>query len=419
MSKQSSSFIGYRQPGDCRPNADIVVYFPGTTADLPLIEASNLVFKGGIANVPNQGIAFNGFGAGDYKIDFDSIKPGGAGVKLRCATTELKQRIRFNVARSSSCGEYMTNVIALELKPVETCAQAYEFDEELPLNLFKRCSTLETDCQVTESLARQFNANYAHLGTAYQVIESVEGANRYAVDIEIKNPGDYFQVEQHEGLSRPRVIIPSNKRTYTRSLVQDWFNTAPNAPLIFSGVDATLNVIELFITIDVNTTMSGIATSDLASDTNTTTKVPVTVTVLFEQNSNGDAAFAKLKALLKGPGSGNGAAPYISRMIDDTCADNVLFPYTLVRADSGDGAAFAAIKADYPDIKTAFMVGYIGGKSYYEIYTGSDGLPVPSSAKPNDVLTKGGNQVPAPYTVSACPAGTACGDCPPSPGAPI
>ena len=414
MSTQSASFIGYRQPGDCRPNADIVAYFSGETTDVPAVEVGNLVLRGSVSNVVNQGINFNGPGDGPLKIDWDTIKNGGSGVKLRCATLDLKQRIRFTVQKPQGCGDPISNVVALQLNPLESCNKGYEYDSELPLNLFKRCGGFETDCQITEEIARQFNWEYAHLGRAYQTIESVNGVNRYALDIEALDPAQYFYIEQHEGLSRPRVIVPANKRNYTRALVRDWFGTSPKGPTLLDTDTTLLNVIEIFTMKKVGTTFSGVATSSMETDTTTYTDVPVTITLVFETNVNGNAAFAKVKSLLKGPGSGNGAAPYIAKMLDDTCADTVMYPYTIARADDGSPAAFATIKTDYPEVKTSYLARYVGGKSYYEVYTGADTLPVPTSAKPGDTVLKGTNLVPDYYSLSSCPAGTACGDCPPS-----
>ena len=420
MSTPSSSFLSGYQPGDCRPHADIVVFYDGSTADLPTIEGGTLVFAGGRANVPSQGINLTGPGKAPFRMDYNAIHPGGAGVKIRCQTTDTRQRLRFNVTRPQGCNSPETNIVTLELCPLDTCTQAYEYDSELPLNLFRRCSTMETDCQIIEELARQFNQDYAHLGTAYSVVEVVGGNNVYALDIESKNPGEVFYVRTHEGLSSPRTIIPASKRTYTRQLVQDWFGTSPNAGNpIFTGADASLNAVELFADFQVGTSFSGVATSNLADDTTTYTPIKSVVTVLFESNTNADAAQAKLRSLLKGPASGNLAAPYLAKLVDDTCADVLLYPYTIVRADAGDDAARQAVISQYPDAKVVYQAGRIAGKSYYEVYTGADTIPAPTSAQAGDTVTKGNNQVPAPYTVSACPVGTPCADCPPVTPAPL
>jgi hypothetical protein len=414
MSTESSSFLSGRQIGDCRPQPDIVVYFDGSNTEEPLIEAGTLVFKGAKANVPNQGISVSGLANSAFKFSYGDIRPGGAGVKLRCLTNDTKQRIRFTVLNPKICG-YKPDVFALQLRPVEYCGKAFEFDEEYPIHFFRRCGSLETDCQITEEAARLFNQDYSHLGTAYTIMETVNGVSVYGFDIETKEAGQSFSIEQHEGFSNPRIIIPGNKRNFTRSLARDFFKTAAFKPTIYDGSnDANLNVIELFGTIDVRTSFAGVATSDLGKDTTTSTKVPISIAVLFEINANANAQFAKIKSLLKGPGNNNGAGPYLSKMIDDTCADQQFYPYTLVRTDAGDPAAMLAVKTQYPEVKLIYRPGYMAGKSYYEIWTAADTIPVPTSAIPTDVLTKGNNQVPEPYTVSSCPAGTPCGDCPPT-----
>jgi|GEM_PF-3033395 len=418
MSTESSTFLSGRQPNDCRPQADIVVYYDGTTADKPIVEGSTLVFNGSRVNVPNQGIGYNSVGASAYRVDYAGILSGGAGIKFRCATADLKQRLRLTVKNRPTCPTgYLPSVVSLELKPIETCERVYEYDHELPLHLFRHCSTMETNCQILEELGRQFNRDYAHLGAAGLV---GDGSGTTYLDIEAKEAGQIFRIEAHEGLS-VQTIIPANKKTFTRQLVKDWMGSSTATP-IDASVDGSLYAIEMWVESWVNTTIAGVATSNMSSDPYTRTPITQRVTVLIEPGTNGDAILAEFKKLLKGPASGNLAAPYLAKVIDDSCADTVLYPYSVVRTDNGSAEAVTLVKTGYTASKLVFRTAYVAGKSYYNVYTNSGTTPTAvtpdgtqgTSGSTADTVTQGTSLSPSPYSVSTCIAGTPCADCPPS-----
>lgn len=408
MSTQSSTFPSGRQLDDCRPQPDLVVFYDGSTADKPVIEGGVLLFNGGISSVPNHGIGGNARGAKSFGITYQDIAPGDAGVKIRCATTETKLRLRFNVVpRPAGCDPYQFPRVGLHILPVESCATGtFEYCEELPIAVFRQCNILETDCQITEALVKEANAEYGHFLKAYQTQDE---AGRFCIDLEVTQPGRQLNVVGHDGLTSPRIIVPANKLGYTREIARDFFGTAPLKPTIYSGVNGNLPAVEITYVQMRPTGFSGAATSNMAQDTTTYTPIRSTVTVLFEDNANAGAARTELIRLLKGPGGGNTAGAYLSRLVDDTCADQLYYFVTVARTDDKSNAAFASIMADYPMAKVTHRAGYLGGKSYYELHlTTAD---VPAAAKGGDDVQKGTALIPYEFSVSACPPGTACADC--------
>jgi len=407
MSFQSEVFFHDRQPGDCRPQADMVVYYDGVSADKPYVEAGTLAFLGGKANVPDQGIGYTGHAHDALRIAYGGLFNGGAGVKYRCPTADSRQRLRFTVAGpgSGDCNVPRPALVSLELKPLDTCGKAYQYEDEIPLFLFRKCSSLESDCQILENLARQFNEQYAHLGTAVTVMDGAI----YAMDIITSLPGQTFRVMGIEGLSPARQIAPGSKRTFTRSLVQDFFGSTPDRPVIFNGVDANLNAAELFFTQEVEDSLMPGSSSNLSVTPGGFSTIRSSILVLFEDNVNANAALAELKVLMKGGGN-----KYLAKTVVDDCEDVLLFPYSIMRADAGTLADLTAVQTQYPTVKNIWRAGYVAGNSYYEVLTTTAAtLPAPTVAQAGDVVTEGTALVPKPYSVSACPPATPCVDCPP------
>lgn len=352
----------------CRPTPDVAVYYDGSNTDAPTLVAGNIVFGGTSVktNRPADGIGATGYGT-EFKVPFSSILHGGAGVKLRCAQNATQERIRFTA--TAGVGN-----IYLRLKPLFSCEQPYEYDEEIPIMVYYRPGVVDSVCQKLNRLANLFNIQYAHLGTA----SVVQVSSVYYIDFVTKNVGERFQVLVSQGLTGPSHITPGYKGAYTTDLIAEWFGarnvaTIPNAP--------SLQGAELYIRKQIPGFTLGAATSNPNQDAHGLVTIPQTVTVLFANNTNGTNARAALIALLN-----TDSNQYTDRIVVNECEDKLLYDYTIVRTDAGDVAAFNQIKTDYPAVVGEFRAQYNGTQSTYGITTASTTKP---TAVGSDVTTVG------------------------------
>ncbi|RYC70664.1 hypothetical protein [Spirosoma sordidisoli] len=342
---------------DCRPTPDVAVFYDGTTTAVPLLDRGNIVFAGAKTNRPSQGIGVIGSGS-DFKTVYANILTGGAGVKLRCANAATQQVLRFGT--TAGPGD-----LSLRLKPVFSCENTFEYDEEIPLLLYYRQGVYDTVEQKLTEAAKRFNDLYPHLGSAAVV---TDGSEKF-LHITTKYAGQRFRVVSQNGFTGPFLVVPGSTGGYTRALIGAWFTDTES-----TATDA-IKVVEIFTTVKFPGEVKGSVTSNPNQATQSPHEVYQNIAVCFADNTNGNAALTALKNILKGPASGNLAQGYIAKLVGDECADSPQYTYTLVRQDAGDAAAHAATKTAYPAIIGLWRTSYDGTKSTYTITTASSTAP--------------------------------------------
>nr|WP_293840447.1 hypothetical protein [uncultured Arsenicibacter sp.] len=365
---------------DCRPNApSVIIHYDGSTTDVPQLSQGTISFPGAKVNLPGSGVGGNG---NDFKIDFDSIPKGGAGVKLRACVPAQKRILRFYCS-TNPCTNCGSDALSMQIKPLHVCERPVEYYYENPIFVDAVEGCAETCEQMLNLLAKRWNQFYSDFGTA----TVVQVGNKSALQVEEKIAGELtYHIVATEGLTDPIVISPAVPGTYSKDLIKEWFSPIPfpSCP----EPDECVKVIEMFPVISFPGESAGVLTSNLSESTQSSS-IQATQTVAFitANNTNGNNARAALLSILRG---GNNA--YLAKISNDaTAVDVPLYMHSVVREDDGSPAAYATAKADYSGALQMWRKATGGGKSYYELLTSSPTAPV---AAGDDVVTAGSANVP-------------------------
>lgn len=354
--------VEYRSP-DTRPQPDVAVYYDGSTNVVPTIVAGNIVFAGARANRPAMGIgglAATGGGV-DYKLKFADILTGGAGVKLRCCELATKQKLRFGA--TAGPGD-----ISLRLEPIDDAENPYEYTWEIPLFVYYREGEIDTVEQKLNALKAEFDRTYSHFGTA-RVVEGI--GNEKFIEIETKYAGRRFRVETSTNLTGPFVITPGFKGAYQTDMIVEWFGDKA-LPAQCAEPATCLKAIDLTAEVTFPGGGPGGATSNAAQALKVATKTNQSISVLFANNVNGEAARVALLAILNVDGD-----PYKDRVLTTECEDKVVYSYTIERTDTATQANILSVKNDY-SAQDVSRIGRNGGKSIYVVTVNSTTAPTAS-----------------------------------------
>ena len=388
MAAESSVFLTQeprRRTVDCSPSPDVAIYYDGVTTAVPVLEAGNIVFRGAKTSHPAGGVADAG-AIDAFSVPFATILAGGAGARVRGCVTATKQKYRlFCQAAGGACAR-VDAPIGLQLAPVETCEDTYVYNDERPLMVFADPACVVTCCEALNQLAREFNIEYAHLGTAAVVQIGAE----YALEIETLKEGQRFRFITVNGLTAPQLVVPGRKPTYTNKAIKGWFGPEAVSAECDTTPEACIPVVEIFHEKQYDGSPVGALTSNMGQTNFTKETVTRSISCLFASNTNGNAAKAALITILNGGGNA-----YLDKLVTEEVFDKNLYPYTLIRTDAGTLAAYNTVKTQYT---AALMVATaardaVAGKTYYTFYTNSATAPA-IIAESGDVIKVGVANIP-------------------------
>lgn len=394
--KPDTSTYPYKIAGDSTKAPDQALIYDGTNALVPVIEYGAVVFEGAIGQLRAHGIGKNGSVTNrnnSFRIPYQDILNGGAGVKIRASLDSLKQKVRIT-ALNEVCGEYDETIsLTIERRndaqyPGNTWDTWYE-----PIFVEFRCGCTETLCQKLEKLAREINKRGENMPVT-ALFSNV--GNVPVVELESKTAGRGFRVKSSQGL-RVTSVVPNVRTYFTAADVREWFGST--VPLLADGTKK-LTCLEMWYWEDVPTTnANGVATSNPLNEIYTYERIKKHVMIFFDTTvANSLAAFNQLKTVLTGPNS-------YDRKIGSTVAeDTIVYPFTITRTDAGDAAALTTARTNYPTgVVSLDRSFYVDGKSYYTFRSTTAAAPAPVGG---DVVAQGtAAQQNIPEAASICPAG--------------
>ncbi len=345
--------IGGKVPNPCDEKLDLVAYFSGATNAVPVIELGNLVFRGATVPYSALGIGADGRSTNsEFRIPFNSILTGGAGVKKRTCTTPGKKRMRMRVLDSDACS-INSGLIALRIEPVSTCLRPHLHDHILPVVLaIDNCvGTAEKKAKAAVAALNRVPYNPT-VATAVQI-----GAGWY-IEIEAVDEQTNFRICSYENVEDPTIVVPYTKGGFFAKYVTSAF---PAGIVGDCDADKCLPGLQIFFYQKIATDDNA-ATSNPGQSTESYKEQLRSITCLYDSAvTNATNAYTALENLL------NNSDPLLDRMANTNSEDLVEYAFTIVRVDAGDAGALSTANGVYAvSGKTTFdRVAYINGKSVY------------------------------------------------------
>ena len=376
---RDSSYGGPRRaPGDCTNAPNVAVYYPGTTTDVPLLQAGNINFVGGISWDSGRGIGHNGPSApGVFSIPFDKILKGGSGVKLRTCIASTKKKVRMKCCEPT-CGEGGERT-SVEIQQFSTC-EFPVLTEDLwlqPYDVYFSCGCAQTCCQRLTKLAGLINAD-----PKAPVVASVANVGEeWFFYLEAKVAGVNFKVQSWEGLTEPDEIVPNYTQEFTAAKTKGFF---PTEVLGACDADKCLSACEFWFYDDIPDDSHGSIgmTSNYLSAPSSFTTILRHAIVFFDPNVvNSAAALTALNVITAG------TSEYNKIRTSSASADFVLYKFCISRVDDGGGTALTTTRANYTtQVISLNRTKYDGTKSFYTLSTTSATPPTPNGS---DVVVAG------------------------------
>ena len=373
--RDSSIFPRTRKKGDCEDAPENAIFYTGATNALPVLEAGNLVFKGGTSFKKAKGIGFDGLASGNnfFKIVFDQLQTGGAGVKIRSCGTALKKTVKFRCCGALPHDEFER--MAIDIRLISSCEFPAWETWISPKEVFHECAKMQSCCQKLTELAKQFNQDLTS-----PVVATVSNVGEdWFLFLESKVAGMDFTILSQEGLTDAEVTIPNFRRAFTAGSMSDWFG---DDFTMTGDLTRCLTVIELFH-YNKKPYRGAAGTSNPATDNSQYREVLERTSVVFDDAvTNSLNAKNALITIL------TGTSEYNKRQLNTTARDFPTYDYCVVRTDAGDSAALEDARTDYA---TGILVpvtrkNYVAGKSYYAIRSSSGTIPTPDGA---DTVVRG------------------------------
>lgn len=374
MARDRNFGVHKRQAGDCGPTPEFALYYSGATTAVPTLEFGNIVFTGATSAWPIKtlGVDFDGPTAGRnvHQIVFNDIKTGGAGVRLRAAGADLKQRYRFECLENTCNG--LQEKTSIEVQVFNSCEFPLWETWNSPKEVFTEIGCIDSCTQRVTLLAAKINADVDS-----PVVATVVGTNM--IEIEAKFAGMQIQVISYEGLTTPDQVVPNFKRIFTSRRAINWFGPAQFG---LTDADINLSAVEIYHW-DRQIVDRTAGTSNAQSNISVFQWVERTTTVVFNPaNTNSQAAYTALVALL------NQSAALDKRLVSTTPGDFAVYPYCIQRTDANTAGALATAQTDYVtgNVISLGRTYYQGTKSYYTIQSKS---ATPPTAIGSDTIVIG------------------------------
>lgn len=378
--KDRSVFVHTRQQGDCGDSPVNAVFYSGATADVPVVQAGNLVFKGAISDVKARGIGFDGPALNNNwpKLPLFDVLTGGAGVKIRACNPSRKKKMRFKCCSTSQCND-STERTAIEVRAISNCEFPKWQTWVGPKEVYFQCGCTESCCQKLRKLESQFNMDADSPVTATVVNIGTD----WFIELESKVAGLDFHVLAVENLTEGDIIVPNFQQGFTAKSMKGWFGADIVGPC---DPDKCMTVVEVFFWDRVvDRGFSG--TTNPATDPSKYDIIKNQFTLVFDKsNANSLAAFNATLTALTGTDERN------KRLVSTEASDFPVFHYCIIRTDAGSLANLETARTGYTTgVISLSRQFYVNGKSYYTLVSTSDTPPTPITIGENvDVVNRGG-----------------------------
>lgn len=361
MSNNSSTFPRFSKEIDCGNAPDYAVLYDGTTTGNPTVATGVLSFVGGISLQGSRGIGY-GLRGQEFAIPFQSILPGGGGVKVVNCTTKENKRVRFKCC-GAECGDTNEEIV-LQLTPIQVCEdpkwEVWQFDYRIVFD--PACGD---SCEIKlNKLAEEINTRDDEQRFIATVLQDAN--NDWVLDITSVD-GSNFRINYFSGLIGGDDIIGYHDHSLYASKMQQWFGKE-----IYDrcAADDCFNYVE--IRFEESWNESGHAmTSRFSGDTYTQGKKLRTVIVVF--SSTATTQRTNLLTELYAAGS-----KFDAKTISATPAVSIraTYDYVIVREDAGNDTALTAVNTAYTaEIVPITRAKYKDGISYYVLTTASATAP--------------------------------------------
>lgn len=390
-----SSIYGKREPGDCRKHVRHALIYDGTSAVVPTLENSTIIFGGAISTEMSAGIGHLGHATldGALRIDYADILSGGSGTRYRGSVDSLAKKIRL-ACRKKLCGEEGDRFY-LEIKKVQDCffpiPSEWEFLE--PIEIGFECNCLETCCQRLSKAAYEINRRPEYPFTA----TVVNSGSDYFLDLTGKNAGQDWIVVAKEGFTKPKELVPYMKQQLTAKDVAFWFPT--EIPLLRDNPTKKMTVIELYYKkYYPKTELVGMAGSNEMADIYRYDVAHDVLMIVFDTaTTQSNTALGALVTILTGVNA------YTRKLGSTVVQDRAFYRYMITVTDAGDAAALTSVREDYTtNVVQIDRSAYKGGVSYYTMITTS-ATPL-AAVNGGEVVTPGQFVTDdLPVTADTCP----------------
>lgn len=239
--------------------------------------------------------------------------------------------------------------------------------------------------QRAQWIVDEINSDNYRIATATLVQEDTE----WGVDIELLAPGaqaTYATV----GFTAADQLVPASRENYTARMFRNWYG---------KGYIPAAVADNKVYTVAECVYREYIKEDNFSSSSNASlhgkffTRLTFLLVVFDADNANSAAALTEFKSIVNYE---KPAQQYQSRLISTEGNPSVAYPFTVIRTDAGDVAAYNAAKTAYSTVNTVRFdrVAYDGVKSYYVMVSKANSQPAAIGSDDVDAGSYGEDNLP-------------------------